>query len=82
MRKIIKKPAKGKLVNKKNEITGNMTFAEILEKKPESINILFESGMHCFGCHMSAYETLEQGCKAHGMNKKQIEELIKRLNND
>ncbi len=65
---------------KKNIISKNMTFAEILEKHPESVNILFESGLHCIGCGMAMYETLEQGCKAHGMDKKQIDELIKKLN--
>lgn len=64
----------------KKEITKKMTFAELLEKNPESMNTLFESGLHCIGCHMSAYETIEQGCLAHGMNKKDVDELIKRLN--
>jgi hybrid cluster-associated redox disulfide protein len=73
--KAIKKPAK-----KKFEITKNMTFMQLLEKKPESVNTLFEAGLHCIGCHMSAYETIEQGCQAHGMNKKEIDELIKKLN--
>jgi hydroxylamine reductase len=73
--KSAKKPTK-----KKFEITKDMTFAELLEKKPESMNILFEAGLHCIGCHMSAYETIEQGCSAHGMNKKEIDELIKKLN--
>lgn len=76
MKKAIKK-----IPNKKNwkEISKDMTFAELLEKKPESINILFENGLHCIGCCMSAYETIEQGCLAHGMNKKQIDSLIKKL---
>ena len=57
-----------------------MTFYEILEKYPESADILFESGLHCIGCGAAMYETLEQGCLAHGMDKKQIEELIKKIN--
>lgn len=65
---------------KQNKITKEMTFEELLEKNPESMNILFESGLHCIGCHMSVYETIEQGCLAHGMNKKQIDALIKKLN--
>ena len=65
---------------KKQNITKKMTFAEILEKHPESVNILFESGLHCIGCGMAMYETLEDGCKAHGMNKKEIDDLIKKLN--
>lgn len=65
---------------KKKEITKEMTFAEILEKHPDSADILFESGLHCIGCGAAMYETLEQGCQAHGMGKKQIEELIKKIN--
>ena len=64
----------------KKEITKNMTFAEILEKYPESGDILFESGLHCIGCSVAMYETLEKGCMVHGFSKKQIEELIKKLN--
>lgn len=65
---------------KKKEITKNTKFGEILNEHPELANDLFESGLHCLGCGMAMYETLEQGCMAHGMNKKQIEDLIKKLN--
>lgn len=71
-----------KTKNKKRNITKKMTFAEILQKHPESANILFESGLHCIGCGMAMYETIEQGCLAHGMNKKEIDELIKKLNKE
>lgn len=77
-----KNKAKTERKKEKNLISENMTFAEILEKNPESINILFESGLHCIGCGMAAYETIEQGCMAHGLNKKQIDNLIKRLNKE
>jgi len=65
---------------KKQNISKNTTFAEIMKKHPESVNILFESGLHCIGCGMAMHETLEDGCKAHGMNRKQIDNLIKKLN--
>lgn len=66
--------------NKREIITKEMTFAEIMEKHPDAANVLFNSGMHCIGCGMAMYETLEQGCLIHGMNKKQIDNLIKKLN--
>jgi hydroxylamine reductase len=80
MKKIIKKIPARKILSKKLVVTKNMTFAELLEKKPESMNNLFEAGLHCIGCHMSAYETIEQGCLAHGFSKKEIDDLIKKLN--
>ena len=55
-------------------------LSSILGKNPKAAKILFEVGMSCVGCPMAMSETIEQGCLAHGMSKKQIDELIKRLN--
>jgi hybrid cluster-associated redox disulfide protein len=76
----IKKSSLKKQTKSKLEVKKEMTFAQLLTKKPEAMNILFENGLHCIGCHMSAYETIEQGCLAHGMSKEDIENLIKQLN--
>jgi hypothetical protein len=32
------------------------------------------------GCPMAMEETVEQGCKAHGMSDKEIDELLKKVN--
>jgi hybrid cluster-associated redox disulfide protein len=63
-------------------ISKEMTFAELLENNPESANILFESGLHCIGCGGAMYESIEQGCLMHGFSKKQIDDLIKKLNKE
>ena len=78
MKKIIKKTAK----KAKNVISKKMTFAEVLEKYPGTANILFESGLHCIGCGGAMYESIEQGCQMHGFSKKQIDDLIKKLNKE
>ncbi len=75
----MKKEIKSK-IKKEKSITAKMTFAEILENHPNAAEILFNSGLHCIGCGMAMYETLEQGCQAHGMNRKEINELIKKMN--
>jgi len=62
------------------KITRKTKINALLNKKPELAEILFEAGLTCVGCPMAANETIEQGCLAHGMNKKDIDELIKRLN--
>ncbi len=67
---------------KAKKITKKMKFSEILELKPEAGEILFEAGMMCFGCPMASQETLEEGCKAHGMTKKEIDEIVKKLNGE
>jgi len=66
----------------KTEISKDMTFSELLEKHPESANVLFEAGLHCIGCGGAMYESIEQGCLMHGFSKKQIDELIKKLNEE
>lgn len=57
-----------------------MTIYEVLEKHPESAEIMQEFGLYCVGCHMSAFETVEQGVLGHGMPKKTLNELLKALN--
>lgn len=62
------------------KITKKTRIGEILEKNPKAAEALFKAGLMCIGCPMAQQETLEQGCRAHVMNKKQIDELIKKLN--
>ena len=63
------------------KITRKTNMNELLMKKPELAGILFQSGMGCIGCPMAGSETLEDGCKVHGMTDKQIDKLIEKLNN-
>ncbi len=63
--------------NKDLKITKKMTFNEILQKNPESVMVLLEKGMHCIGCGMAGFETLEQGAIAHGLDP---DELVRELN--
>ena len=61
-------------------ITKKTKLSEIAEKHPETIEPLLEIGMHCIGCHMAAFETIEDGAKAHGLSDKEIDELVKKMN--
>ena len=71
---------KSKISTPSRKITKETKFDKIMKINPDAGMILFEYGMHCVGCGMASMETLEQGCVAHGMEKKEIEELIERLN--
>lgn len=80
-KKIIKKPVK-KVIKKtakksKDIITKNMTFSEAMQKDPEVAWTLMQNGMHCVGCGMGMYETIEQGAMIHGLD---ADKLIKELN--
>ena len=62
------------------KINKTTKISEVISENPEAVEILFEAGLTCVGCPMAQQETLEQGCLAHGMSKKDIEKLIERLN--
>ena len=64
----------------KSKINQKMTFYEVIKKHPESVEVFIKEGMYCIGCPMSSMETLEQGCKGHGINPdKLIEKLNKKI---
>ncbi len=62
------------------EVKKDMKIKDVLDKYPEAAQVLFEGGIHCVGCNMAAEETLEQGLNAHGMDVKQVDEVIKKMN--
>ena len=59
------------------KINKDMIFSEILEKYPQTAETFLKYGMHCFGCHLSTEETVEQGALAHGI---EVDKLIEDLN--
>jgi hybrid cluster-associated redox disulfide protein len=67
-----------------NKITKDMTFEEIFEKFPkkaqELASVMLGYGMHCVGCPATAFETIENGAKAHGLKEKDIAKLVEDLN--
>ncbi|MBN1501473.1 MAG: DUF1858 domain-containing protein [Spirochaetes bacterium] len=63
-----------------SDINKDMTFGELLDKYPDKAPILGAYGLHCIGCHIAVFETIEQGAQAHGLDDAQIEEMLKKLN--
>lgn len=59
-------------------ITKEWSITDIVEKHPETVEILLNNGMHCFGCMAARFENIEQGALAHGIN---VDQLIEELNN-
>ena len=54
----------------KQLITKDMTLGDAITKFPGAGEVMFKHGLHCIGCHISAYETIEQGAAAHGIDLK------------
>lgn len=76
----MKTKRKTKSRSKNALVSKNMLFADLLQKYPESYEFLLKKNLHCIGCGMAAYETLEQGAIMHGMNPdKLVSELNKHL---
>ncbi len=62
------------------KVTKKSIIGKVLEEKPEAAEKFFEAGMACVGCPMSSGESIEQGCKAHGLSDKEINGLVEELN--
>lgn len=62
------------------KIAKDMTLGEVVVKFPETVKIMMSYGLHCVGCHVAAYETIEQGSAAHGMDEAQIKKMLKEMN--
>lgn len=58
-------------------INKDMNLRDLLREYPDSAKIFAMYGIGCIGCALSAYETIEQGILAHGIN---IDEFMKDLN--
>ncbi|MFH0836203.1 MAG: DUF1858 domain-containing protein [Candidatus Micrarchaeota archaeon] len=61
-------------------ITKDMRIGDLIQKYPAAVGPLAEAGFHCIGCPASSMESIEDGAKAHGLNDKQIAELIEKMN--
>ena len=64
----------------KPKITKDMLIGDIASRYPKTVEVMFRHGLHCIGCAMTAYESLEQGCKAHGMSNKDIDKMVGEMN--
>ena len=63
-----------------DKIKKDMVIGDIIRKYPDTAVIMMQYGLHCVGCMVAALESIEEGCKAHGMEDKSIDELIKMMN--
>jgi len=64
----------------KQIVTKDMTIGDILKNHPEAVEIMLSYGLHCVGCQVQFWETLEGGCLGHGFDEKKINDLVKDIN--
>ena len=58
-------------------ITKDMTIEDVVNQYPESMMVFMKHGLHCVGCHVSAFESIEDGAIAHGID---VDALVDDLN--
>ncbi len=59
-----------------NAVTKETLIGEIVNKHPETVDILLSIGMHCLGCPASQMESLEEACAVHGIPAEQVVDAI------
>jgi hybrid cluster-associated redox disulfide protein len=69
-----------KKLQEKINITKENNLGELVAKYPDTVEVLLDFGLHCVGCIASSFDTIEDGCKVHGMSDEEIDELLERLN--
>ncbi|OIO21991.1 hypothetical protein COV61_04900 [Candidatus Micrarchaeota archaeon CG11_big_fil_rev_8_21_14_0_20_47_5] len=62
------------------KVEENTKIGELLARHPEVAAVFYEHGFACLGCQFAAYETIGEGAGAHGMDRRKMRELIKKLN--
>ena len=74
-----KSKSKIKKVNlkKQEQITKEILMGELVGKYPQTSEVLMKHGLHCIGCMLSSYESLESGAAVHGIP---LKPLLKELN--
>jgi hybrid cluster-associated redox disulfide protein len=58
-------------------ITKDIKIEEVVSQYPETMMVFMKHGLHCVGCHVSAFESIEDGAIAHGIN---VDALVDDLN--
>jgi len=58
-------------------ITKDNKIEEIVTQYPETMMVFMKHGLHCVGCHVSAFESIEEGAMAHGID---VDALVDDLN--
>ena len=61
------------------QITRKTKISDAL-KNEKAMEVLFQTGIGCFGCGMAQFETIEQGLKGHGFTDKEVDKIIKEIN--
>ena len=74
------KKATAKKTKSAELITKDMTLGDVVTRYPLTGAIMMQYGLHCIGCHVATWETVEQGAAAHGLTPDKIDQMVEELN--
>lgn len=83
MPKTASRPAKKgshKTAQKKPLITEDMLIGDVINRFPESAEIMQDFGLHCTSCSVNVFEPLKMGALSHGIEEDVVDEMIRRIN--
>jgi hybrid cluster-associated redox disulfide protein len=60
------------------KIHKDMTIEEAVRLFPETIPVFIKYGLHCIGCHVANWESIEQGAITHGITA--LDDMLGDLN--
>jgi hybrid cluster-associated redox disulfide protein len=58
-------------------ITKEMPIGDVVRSHPETVPVFMQHGLHCIGCAVAAFESIEEGAVAHGID---VDALMRDLN--
>ena len=61
-------------------ITRDTLIMDVVTYYPEVLPILLDVGLHCIGCQLSSFDTMQTGCELHGFDQATIDALVKAMN--
>lgn len=62
------------------KITKYWRISKILETVPDSVEVMIEQGLHCYGCSANTEERLYEGMQTHGFTDEQIDQVVLEIN--
>jgi len=62
------------------QIDPDINLSEFIVTYPQLVEILAEDyGFHCVNCMFSGFDTLKEGAQIHGIDGKDFDEMLERL---
>lgn len=59
-------------------IAEDMTVDEVMRRWPATIRAFLDSRMHCVGCPIATFHTVDDACREHGVDRSTFLAMLQR----